>query len=298
LAAGRRFKDSRFMEIIRSWLIAPANRPEYLEKFPRLGADCSVMDLEDGTPEQDKESARRDLGAMVARLRGKGMARGVYVRVNHPRSPHFEADLKAVAASAADGVCIPKLGTVAELRAAVKLLEPREKGLGRRFGIIGGIESAMGVLNVSEIAFGDPRLVGLYFGAEDFATDLLGARRTREGLEVLYARSRIVLAAKAARLCAIDQGVLEIHDDERFTYDSEQARNLGYDGKVCLNPRQVALANRLFSPSPEEVEFSRRLVEASREAEARGIGTIDFEGRMIDGPLLKRCERILALARR
>ena len=104
-------------------------------------------------------------------------------------------------------------------------------------------------------------------------------------------------AAKAARICAIDQGVLEIRDDERFTYDAEQARNLGYDGKVCLNPRQVDLANRLFSPSDEEVAFSRRLVEASRAAEARGIGTIDFEGRMIDGPLLKRCEHILSRAR-
>lgn len=286
------------MEVIRSWLIAPANRPDFVAKFPRLGADCSVLDLEDGTPEQDKASARANLPAVIARLRAAGMARGVYVRTNHPRSPHYRDDLAAAAAAGADGVSIPKLGSVAELRAAVDVLEPAEASLGRRFGIIGGIESAFGVLNVSEIAFGDPRLVALYFGAEDFATDLLGARRTREGLEVLYARSRVVLAAKAARIGAIDQGVLEIRDDQRFIEDSEQARNLGYDGKVCLNPRQVELANRLFSPSEEEIAFSRRLVEASRAAEARGIGTIDFEGRMIDGPLLKRCEHILSLARR
>ena len=286
------------MEIIRSWLIAPANRPEYIGKFAKLGADCSVLDLEDGTPEQHKQAARDGLAAMVAELRAKGMAQGVYVRVNHPRSEHFQHDLAVAAGSAADGVCIPKLGSVAELRGAVDALAPAEKVLGRPFKIIGGIESALGVLNVSEIAFGDPRLVGLYFGAEDFATDLLGARRTREGLEVLYARSRVVLAAKAARICAIDQGVLEIHDDERFTYDANEARNLGYDGKVCLNPRQVALANTLFSPSEDEVGFARRLVDASRAAEARGIGTIDFEGRMIDGPLLKRCEHILQLARR
>jgi citrate lyase subunit beta / citryl-CoA lyase len=286
------------MDIIRSWLIAPANRPEYIGKFSSLGADCSVADLEDGTPEPHKQAARDNLAKMVAGLRAAGMRRGVYVRVNHPRSEHYLADLAAVAGSGADGICIPKVGSVAEVRAAVEVLAPAEARRGSRFGIIGGIESALGVLNVSEIAFADPRLVGLYFGAEDFATDLLGARRTREGTEVLYARSRIVLAAKAARICAIDQGVLEIHDDERFRYDSEQARNLGYDGKVCLNPRQVALANELFSPSPEEVDFSRRLVDASRAAEARGIGTIDFEGRMIDGPLLKRCERILAMAQR
>lgn len=286
------------MEIIRSWLIAPANRPDYLNKFATLGADCSVMDLEDGTPEQYKQAARDSLPAVVAQLREQGLTKGLYVRVNHPRSEHFRNDLAAAAGAAVDGVCIPKLGSVEELRAAVGLLQPAEATLQRTFKIIGGIESALGVLNVSEIAFGDPRLVGLYFGAEDFATDLLGARRTKEGTEVLYARSRVVLAAKAARICAIDQGVLEIHDDERFRYDSEQARNLGYDGKVVLNPRQVALANELFSPSREEVDFALRLVQASREAEARGIGTIDFEGRMIDGPLLKRCEHIIALSRR
>lgn len=286
------------MDIIRSWLIAPANRPEYINKFATLGADVSTMDLEDGTPEQHKQAARDGLAGMVAGLRKAGLSKGLYVRVNHPRSEHYRNDLAAAAGAAVDGVAIPKLGSVAELRAAVEMLQPAEVALGRPFKIIGGIESAMGALNVSEIAFGDPRLVGLYFGAEDFATDLLGARRTKEGTEVLYARSRVVLAAKAARICAIDQGVLEIHDDERFRYDSEQARNLGYDGKVCLNPRQVALANELFSPSPEEVAFARRLLEAALAAEARGIGTIDFEGRMIDGPLVKRCEHIVALAQR
>jgi len=285
------------MKIIRSWLIAPANRPDYTAKFATLGADCSVLDLEDGTPEQHKRSARDGLAAMVAGLRDKGLKEGLYVRTNHPRSEHFAKDMAAAAEAAVDGVCIPKLGSVAELRAGVELLTAGEAKLRRQFKIIGGIESAMGVLNVSEIAFADPRLVGLYFGAEDFATDLLGARRTKGGAEVLYARSRVVLAAKAARLYAIDQGVLEIHDDEAFRYDAEQARNLGYDGKVCLNPRQVALANELFSPSAEETAFARRLVEASLAAAAKGIGTIDFEGRMIDGPLLKRCEHILAVSR-
>ena len=285
------------MEIIRSWLIAPANRPNYLAKFPTLGADCSVMDLEDGTPEQYKEGTRADLPRIVAELRAQGMQRGLHLRVNHPRSPHHLRDLDAAGQAGVDGISIPKLATAAELRSAIARLEPHEQRLGRRIAIVGGIESALGVLNVSEIAFADPpRLIALYFGAEDFATDLLGARRTPGGLEVLYARSRVVLAAKAARIGAIDQGVLEIHDDERFRQDSEQARNLGYDGKVCLNPRQVQLANQCFAPTPEEVDFSHRLVAAARDAEQRGIGTIDFEGCMVDGPLIKRCEHILAMA--
>jgi len=284
------------MEIFRSWLIAPANRPDYIAKFPSLGADCVVLDLEDGTPEPHKLASRQALAVTIGGLREAGMKRGVYVRVNDPRSPHHAGDLTAAATAGADGVAIPKLSTVAELRRAVAVLEPLEAATGRRLGIIGGIESALGVLNVSEIAFADAHLVSLYFGAEDFATDLLGARRTRANTEVLYARSRIALAAKAARISAIDQGVLEIHDDERFRADSAEGRDLGYDGKVCLNPRQVTLANECFSPSAEEIDFSRRLVQAAREAESRGIGTINFEGRMVDGPLLKRCEHILALA--
>lgn len=284
------------MKIIRSWLIAPANRPNYLAKFPQLGADCSVMDLEDGTPEPMKAPTRAQLPQIVDQLRGQAMQRDLHLRVNHPRSAHHVLDIQAAGLSGVDGISIPKLASVAELKAAVALLEPHEQRLGRRIDIVGGIESALGVLNVSEIAFADERLVALYFGAEDFATDLLGARRTHSNLEVLYARSRVVLAAKAARLSAIDQGVLEIHDDERFRIDCDEARNLGYDGKVCLNPRQVELANQFFSPSPEEVNFSRRLLEAARRAEAQGIGTIDFEGRMIDGPLIKRCEHILAMA--
>ncbi|MGE4240786.1 HpcH/HpaI aldolase/citrate lyase family protein [Ramlibacter sp.] len=284
------------MNIIRSWLIAPANRPRFLAKFPTVGADCSVVDLEDGTPEMHKREERERLSETIRGLREAGLNKGLHVRVNHPRSPHYLDDLKAAGAAGVDGVSIPKIGTVAELKAAVNALAAAEQKLGRQISIICGIESAMGALNVSELAFADPRVEALYFGSEDFVTDMLGARRTREGTEVLYARSRIVLAAKAARIGAIDQSVLEIRDDKLFEKDSLEGRNLGFDGKICLNPIQTALANRIFGPTPDEVEFSRRLIAAAHKAESEGIGTIDFEGRMIDGPLIKRCEHIIAMA--
>lgn len=284
------------MEVIRSWLIAPANRPAFLAKFPTVGADACVMDLEDGTPEPEKASTRAKLREIVGGLRAKGMPRTLWVRTNQPGTPHIDADLDAALDLEIEGVCIPKLATVAELKQVAERVARAEQKAGRAFKIIGGIESALGAINVTEIAQADSHLVALYFGAEDFATDLLGARRTPGGLEVLYARSRIVLAAKAMRMAAIDQGVLEIRDDACFRADSEQARNLGYDGKVCLNPRQVQLANELFSPSPSEVDFASRCLAAYDEAEKKGIGTIDFQGLMIDGPLLKRCRRILEVA--
>ena len=284
------------MNIIRSWLIAPANRPNYMAKFPGLGADCSVIDLEDGVPEAHKAESRRSLGELTRSLRKAGLSGALTVRVNAPGSEQLKADLEMLHGWEVDGISVPKLRSAEDVRWIGAQLDRASERSGRGYTIVAGIESALGVLNASEIAFADERVIAMYFGAEDFATDLLGARRTREGLEVLYARSRVVLAAKARRIGAIDQGVLEIHDDARFLEDAEAARNLGYDGKVCLNPRQVELAHQAFSPSADEVDFSRRLIAAVDEAEARGIGTIDFEGRMIDGPLLKRCRNILVLA--
>jgi citrate lyase subunit beta/citryl-CoA lyase len=115
---------------------------------------------------------------------------------------------------------------------------------------------------------------------------------------VLYARSQVLLHAKAARIVAIDQAVVEIRDDRHFEADAVTGRSLGYDGKICLLPRQVDVANRVFRPSEAEIDHARRLIARYEEASAAGIGTIDFEGKMIDGPLVKRAQRIVALGHR
>ena len=119
-------------------------------------------------------------------------------------------------------------------------------------------------------------------------------RRTPRGDEVYAARSMVVMAAKAAGLLAIDQAVVDIRNDALFLEDAARGRDLGYEGKICVTPGQVNLSHQAFSPTPEERDYARRLVATYEEATARGIGTIDFEGRMIDGPLLKRAQAILA----
>ena len=285
------------MDTIRSWLIAPANRPKQIAKFATLNADVSTLDLEDGTPPSDKDSARDSIAKQIADLRAAGMKGKIYVRLNDPASGRIEADLKASLDAKVDGVVIPKVATQDDVRRIAMEIAEAERRMSRSFGIIAGIESARGVMNVQSIAFGDSHLVGLYFGAEDFATDLWGARRTPESTEVLYARSRVVLAAKGARINAIDQAVLAVHDDAFFTMECEFARNLGYDGKVCLNPRQAELANKLFSPTAAEVDYSLRLLSAADEAEHDGRGVIAFEGKMVDGPLIKRAQRIVSVGR-
>lgn len=282
--------------MIRSFFFAPANRHDLIAKFPRFDADCAVIDLEDGTPPAEKESARARLGEAVAMLREAKLASRLLVRVNEPSSVHYLRDLEASFATDVDGVVIPKLEQGAQLFPALHIIDRHstEKPVGRPRTIVGGIESIGGVLNVESLVAVDPRMDAIFFGAEDFISDI-GGRRTPSGNEVLYARSRVVLAARSRRLIALDQAVTEIRDDDQFTGDAEFGRDLGYTGKICVHPRQVEIANRVFSPSQAELAHSRRLIETYEAAMKAGKGTIDFEGKMIDGPLLKRAQDIVAI---
>lgn len=280
--------------MIRSFFFAPANRHDLVVKFPRFDADCVVIDLEDGTPPHEKESARAKLGEAVSMLRDANLASRLLVRVNEPSSVHFLRDLEASLATDVDGVVVPKLEQPPQLFPILHIIDrlSRERPGDREKQIVGGVESILGVLNINDLVAVSPAMRAVYFGAEDFISEL-GGRRTLESHEVLYARSRVVLAARSRRLIALDQAVTEIRDDKIFADDAEFGRNLGYNGKICVHPRQVTLSNRLFSPSEEEVEYSRRLIAAYRAASEMGKGTIDFEGKMIDGPLLKRAEEIV-----
>lgn len=269
--------------LMRSLLFAPANRHDLLAKFPAVGADCYAPDLEDGTPAAERETARATLAAGVAAARGSRSESRIFVRVNSADTADFAHDLAAVRHASVDGVVLPKAESAADVEA-----------IGSGLPVIAGIESVRGVVESLAIARA-PNVVAVYFGAEDFAADI-GGRRTPDGLEVLYARSQVVLAAKAAGVKALDQVVINIRDDEAFRRDARMARDLGYDGKMCLLPRQVPLAHEAFAPSAAEIDHARRLIAAYEEATARGAGTIDFEGRMVDPPILKAAQAIVRAA--
>ena len=284
------------MHTIRSLFFAPANRPELVAKFPRFAADCYVIDLEDGTPPAAKQEARAGLAALVASLRSQPLPGVLTVRVNEPGSDHYLDDLAAAWCCDIDGIVIPKLEAVEQLFPALHWLRRLDREAPRavpRF-IVGGLESIRGVVHAAALCSADASLTAVYFGAEDLASEL-GARRTPASTEVLYARSQVLLHAKAAHIVAIDQAVVEVRDDSHFETDAISGRNIGYDGKICLLPRQVQVANRVFRPDAAELDHARRLIACYAEATARGIGTIDFEGKMIDGPLLKRAQRLVAL---
>lgn len=278
--------------LLRSLLFAPANRPDFVAKFASLAADAFVLDLEDGTPPGARAAARETIGAAIAGARGgNGGRASVLVRVNEPGSDDLAADLAVLSAVPPDALVVPKIASPADVAA----VRARCTGALAGVPIVAGVESLGGVLRAESIATADG-VVGLYFGAEDYVAEI-GGRRTRESTEVLYARSHVVLAARAGRVAAIDQAVTDIRDDDLFRGDASLGRDLGYTGKICLNPRQVQLANEAFAPSAAEVDRARRLVAAYEAAQAEGRGTIDFEGRMVDPPVLKAALAVLEAQR-
>ena len=283
--------------MIRSIFFAPANRHDLLAKFPRFQADCYAIDLEDGTPPVDKASARGKLAEPVDALRAEKLSGKLYVRVNEAASEHFFRDLEAAVQCDIDGIILPKLERAEQIFPILHYIEQAEKAAPgkRRIEIMGGIESIQGVINVVALCALHERITSVYFGAEDFASDM-GARRTYAGDEVLYARSQVVIGAKAARIIALDQAVIAIRDDEQCRRDAGKGRDMGYDGKICVHPRQVEICNEIYAPTEGEIEHALGVVQVYHEAMARGIGTIDYKGQMIDGPLLKRAEAVLAMA--
>ena len=196
----------------------------------------------------------------------------------------------AAVSDAVDGLIVPRLQTPQERDDVWNALRARQlSGL----PVIAGIESAVAVMNLRELAL--PPLAGLYFGAEDFAFDM-GGRRTLEGAEVAYARAQMVMAARAGGIIALDQVVPDFRNDDHFVAEAMAARNMGYSGKLCIHPRQVPLALQVFSPSDEELDYNRRLLEAYDAAVAAGKGAISFEGQMVDSPVALRARAIVAAA--
>ncbi|WP_370633929.1 CoA ester lyase [Deinococcus sp. RIT780] len=273
----------------RSLLFAPGNRADLIAKLPRAQPDAVVIDLEDavpGTPEA--KAAARPVARDAARnLIAAAPHLPVFLRVNAPHSPYFADDLNVLTPELA-GVVIPKLESAADVRLVVNALATH----GLSLPILAGLETGAGVWNAHEILREDA-VRWAYFGAEDYTTDL-GGRRTPGGLEVLYARSQVALAARLTGVPALDIVVTALNDPERFREDAALGRALGYAGKLCIHPAQVALAHDLFGATDAERARARALLAAAHDAAAQGHGAFSFEGQMVDEPMLAAARAILA----
>ena len=273
----------------RSRLYAPGNNPRLLAGIEVHGADCVLLDLEDSVPLSEKSSARILVKHLLASI---AFPQDVWVRINALEA-EGDLDVREVLRGRPHGLCLPKAESAADVIGLSKLLDEVEAAYGIEPGftkIMPIIETARGVLRSEEIVAADPRIVMVAFGAEDFTRDV-GAIRSRPSL--LFARSMIVAAATVAGIQASDTVFADLDDAEGLIKETTLARELGFDGKGAINPRQLAVIHRAFSPTEEELAYAHRVVEAAQAAERAGSGAVALEGKMIDKPVLERAKRIL-----
>ncbi|HSL58371.1 MAG TPA: CoA ester lyase, partial [Acidimicrobiales bacterium] len=263
---------------LRSLLFAPAVRPDFIAKLADRGADAVVIDCEDATPANAKAEGRANARALAPDLAAAGAQ--VLVRVNAQPSEWFADDVRDGLAAELAAVVVPKVETMAGLDAVSDALDAAGFD---DLGVLAGIETALGVADARPL-LAHPRVVGAYFGAEDFIADM-GGVRTAGNHEVAFARAAVALAGRLAGVPTLDQIVADFRDDDRFAREAAEARALGFAGKLCIHPGQVAIAASAFVPSADEVDRARRLLDAYERAAADGVAAIDFEGQMVDEPL-------------
>lgn len=272
----------------RSVLFTPGDQPDKLRSAPETGADVVVFDLEDGVAPAEKDRARSVVNDVLHDIDPDCE---VCVRVN-PTGIAADDDLGAILAGdpRLDSVMLPKADDADDVETLARLLAEHDADL----PVLALVESAAGVLHAEAIAAADDT-DALLFGAEDYAADV-GASRTSEGTEVLYARQRVVAAASAAGVDAIDTLYTDFEDTEGLRGDTERGIEMGYDGKMTIHPRQVTVVNYAFTPSDERIAWAERVLEARDEADAEGRGVFTVDGEMIDAPLVTQAERIVERA--
>jgi citrate lyase subunit beta/citryl-CoA lyase len=285
--------------LMRTALFVPGNRPDRIEKAFNTEADVIIIDLEDAVPLSEKENTRTKVKEKVIQFTD----RMILVRVNALGSPFIKGDLNETIIEGVNGIILPKVETTDDIHDINKLLLEVEKkrslpeGAIRVFPLI---ESAAAVQHVYEIVSTKTKPERIYtvaFGAADYTLDM-GIAMTMEGNELYYARSKIAIACRAAGIAPpIDTPfMIDLKNTEALLSDAMRAKELGFQGKLVIHPKQVEPCNRIFSPLPEEIKKAEKIVQAFEEAEAAGMAAIQLEGKFIDYPIVKRSKDILALA--
>lgn len=281
----------------RALLYVPGDNLHMIENAANLGADCVCLDIEDGVAFNRKADARTAIAGALPRLDFGSSEK--LVRINPVGSGMEQEDLNTVLPSRPDGLVIPKIHSAEQLRWVSAQLTAAENTYGWPVGgiiLLALIESARGVVNLREIAGADPRLQGLIFGAEDLAGDI-GAVRTRAGWEIFYARSAVVTHAAAFGLQAIDMVWMDLKDLDGLREECLQGARMAYSGKQVIHPNQVGPAHEAFAPSDEAIAQARRVVEAAAQQQEAGKGAFALDDRMVDMPVVKAAEWVLARAR-
>ena len=280
----------------RSMLFLPGNNPNMLINGATLGSDAIIFDLEDAVSPAEKDAAR-----ILVRNTLKYMDLGTcetIVRINSVDTAYWQADIDAIAPQKPNLILLPKSACAEDIRLVDAYLSEKEAALGMEYGTVGLmplIETAMGVENAFAIATAAKRVKALFLGAEDLTADLQ-CKRTKEGREIEYARTRLVVAARAAGVQVYDTPFTNVNDDEGIVVDTQLAKALGFNGKASISPRHVEVINAVFSPTQKEIDYAYEVMEAIETAKAQGKGAIALHGKMIDAPIVARAQQTIAMA--
>ena len=282
--------------MIRSMLFLPGNNPNMLINGSVLGADAVIFDLEDAVSPAEKDAARVLVRNTLRYMDFTGCQR--IVRINSTDTAYWKADLDAILPEKPDLILLPKTGTAQDALMADAYITELEQKLGlpaNSVGLMPLIETALGVENAFSIASSCKRIFALFLGAEDLTADLR-CKRTKEGREIEYARTRLVVAARAAEVEVYDTPFTDVNDDEGIWTDAALAKALGFTGKASISPRHLEAINQTFSPTLAEIDYAYEVLEAIAMAKAQGKGAIALRGKMIDAPIVTRAQRTIDMA--
>lgn len=282
---------------MRSKLFVPASRPELFAKALASAADAISFDLEDAVEESSKPAARTALQTLFKQDLS-AHHKLIVVRINAIDTPHFAADLDSIVSMAMHIVNIPMVEDPDTVRAVAAELERLEKarGLARPIGILVNIESPKGLRRAAELACAHPRVVGLQIGFGDLFAPLGIVSCEPSALQAV--RVAVRFAAGEAGIHAYDGAFVDIKNPEAFKLDAQAAQRLGFAGKSCIHPTQIALANEVFRPSDAAIAHAVKVLEETRKKLAEGVGAFVVDGRLIDGPFITEAEHTVALAKR
>ena len=280
----------------RSMMFVPGNNPGMIRDAHIYGSDCIMFDLEDSVSINEKDAARFLVYKALTSL--KDGKKELVVRINDLGSGLGVTDLEAMVRAQPDVIRLPKTETAQDVTDCETEIARIEREIGLPEGktkMMAAIESAKGVLNAYDIARSSSRLIGIALGAEDYVTDLR-TTRSPEGIELLFARSMIVNAARAAGIAALDTVYSDVNNEEGFIAEATLIKKLGFDGKSIINPRQIEPLHRVFTPTEKDIIKAKAIMEAIAEAELRGSGVASLNGKMIDKPVVERARYMIERA--
>ncbi|MEX1192551.1 MAG: CoA ester lyase [Brumimicrobium sp.] len=289
--------NNKVKKSLRTMTFVPGYMTKFLDKAIEFKSDALILDLEDSVPLKDKQKARENISKY---LKDRKYSQQIFIRVNPIDSGMLFDDLDAVLYDATDGIMFTKVIDEKDIIYFDKLLSQLENDKGfpqGKFKICPLIETGSAMIKSYDIAIASSRVNALVLGGEDYLTDLDGLHK-EHGISLLVPRSLVVMAARTAKIDAIDTPFLDIKNTEGFEKEVKLARELGFSGTLIIHPTQIEIANRNFTPSEEEIDEAKKIIEAIELSKEKGLGVALLDGKLIGPPMEKRAQNIIAKIKR